>query len=469
MAFLLAAVGLGCGTGGSGTGGGAGGGTGGGASGGVGGGSGGEGNDGGGGLGGGTGGGAGAGVVTFLEVGFSSPALTVGADGVTHLAYTYGLQPARIVYRRCTSACGLAANWAAVEVASEASGTVDFVRLAVAGDGRVHLVYEARPLGSDPQTWYATCASGCTTAGNWTKLDLSPILAGTSGAWRGAPMTVDSSGRVSFVTTTLTIGGPVRLTSCPSDCTRLERWESGEIRTGGSRTRLAADGTTLHMVLNNGARALVYRTCGANCTQAGSWHESPPLFAHDGMPPVEIAVATNGRVSIAYNQGIADSNEPPAVQAQNNKVLVWSCSTNCLSQSAWTGVILGDDNDGEDGLSLAALGDALVLAVTTSAQQTLTTRICESGCNDGSKWTSAVLDSRMQMDADADPYLVFGCVDSMGTPVRPIFAAWYPHNPVVAISPSTGSLTFVHAPYVLRTCSTSPTRLPGIGRLIHLP
>jgi hypothetical protein len=39
----------------------------------------------------------------------------------------------------------------------------------------------------------------------------------------------------------------------------------------------------------------------------------------------------------------------------------------------------------------------------------------------------------------------------------------------VAISPSTGSLAFVHAPFAIRTCSTSPTRLPGIGRLIYLP
>lgn len=302
-------------------------------------------------------------------MGFKSPALAVGADGVNHLAYTFGLQPARVAYRRCASDCGNGANWLGAEVAAEPDSPVDFVRLGVAGDGRLHLVYETYDMAS-PRTWYATCASGCTTPGNWSKLELTTIVGGTRGALGSAPLTVDASGRVSLVTADLPPNQPQRLTTCAANCTAAGSWTSGAIRTGGYPLRMVAEGTTLHMVANN---------------EAG------------------------------------------------------------------------------------ALGESLILTVTTKADQTLTARVCDANCGDAASWQSAVLDSRARLDVEADPFMLLGCIDSMGNTVRPLFANWYPNAPVVGIAPSSRAVTVVHAPYVIRTCSSSPTRLAGIGRALYLP
>jgi hypothetical protein len=410
-------------------------------------------------------------VVSFVEVGFDAPAIATSADGTVHLAYTYGLQPAHIVYRSCSRDCGEAESWSGVIVADVASGYAKAVRLAVASDGRVHLLYQGNPPGGSAQTFYATCAGNCASGGAWSVVELTSLLEGTEAAYRGAPLVVDSAGRVSFITTTLATRGPIRLSSCASGCESLASWQSGVIRTGGTRTMLATSGTTLHLVLNNEAGVLVYRTCAGDCTQETSWHESPPLFAHDGSGAVSVVATATGGVRVAYNQGKASPDEPPEVQRQNDKVLVWSCEANCLTQASWTGVILGAERDGEDGLSLAALGNSLALAVTTSADQTVTLRICDANCTDAASWQSAVVDSSAAIAEAVDPYQVVGCTDT-GNPnqyVRPIFAAWYPSKPEVAVTPA-GAVAVVHAPYALRTCSgaSGPTRLPGIGRLVFL-
>lgn len=453
-AMAVAMLALGCnGGGGSGTGGGSGGGS------------------TGGGSGGGTGGGSGSGVLSFLEVGFDSPAIATSADGAVHLAYTYGLQPAHIVYRHCAGSCDQAASWSGVTVADVASGFASYVRLVVASDGRVHLLYQGNPVSGSAQTFYATCAANCAAGGSWASVELTSLLQGTEVAFRGATFVVDSAGRISFITQTLSTGAPIRLSTCASGCESLANWQSGVIRTGGNRTMLATSGTTLHLVMNNDASALVYRTCASNCTVDTSWQESPPLFAHDGYGAVSVVATATGGVRVAYNQGTAASGEPPAVQMQNNKVLVWSCDANCLTAASWTGVLLGAEKDGADGLSLGALGNSLVLAVTTDADQTVTARICDMNCGDSASWQSGVVDSATSMNAEADPYQLVGCTDSSNPNqyVRPIFAGWYPYKPAVAVTPS-GAVAVVHAPYALRTCSGSsgPTRLAGIGRFAFL-
>ncbi|GMU63656.1 MAG: hypothetical protein AMXMBFR34_54190 [Myxococcaceae bacterium] len=395
--------------------------------------------------------------------------MAASADGVVHLAYLYGSNPAHVVYRRCAGACDQAASWQHLEFTSPSRQLANYVRLAVAADGRVHLLWESANQGGPSQTTYATCASNCLGAANWTTLDLTSLLQGTSAPYRGAPMVVDSAGRVSFITSTLTFGATVVLSTCASNCTSLSSWTAGIIRNAGSRSSLAAVGTALHLVMNNEAGALIYRTCSQNCTEMANWQESPPLFAHGEAPPVSLTATASGGLRVAYNQGTALSTEPPDVQQQNDRVLVWGCDGNCLDPMSWNGVLLGEARDGEDGLALLALGEALALAVTTSGQQTITVRSCESGFTTATNWQEGLVDSSSLMNADVDPYAAIGCTDSSGGSVRPSFAAWYPSQPALALSP-TGSAAIVHAPTLLRTCpGANPTRLWGIGRLRFIP
>lgn len=419
----------------------------------------------GGGMGGGaTGGGSGSGggVVTFETLAFGEPALVSGGDGVLHLAWVAGPTPDSTVhYARCAQDCGVASSWQQLEVFRGAPWT-SRPRLALGPDGRVHLLYELYESSSD-QTWYATCASNCTQAASWSRVNLTPVLGNLRAAWRGAPLVVDSAGRASFIVSSLTTGAAIALATCSTGCTTAAGWSVGLIRTGGSRMTMAAHGTTLHLVLQNEVNALVYRTCAADCTNAGSWQESPPLFIHDGYQPTSLAVTSAGGLRLAYNQGPTPANESPAIKAQDQKVLVWSCDANCMQESGWSGVILGDLRDGEEGIMLAERGGALVLALTNTL--TVVTRVCTSNCGVDTSWQSGEVDSTTAINAAYDPNVYGMC----GTSV-PAFSAWYPDDGVVAIRPD-GAVAFAHSTHMLRTCAgqSTPSRLPGFGRLVYLP
>jgi hypothetical protein len=426
----------------------------------------------GGGAGGTSGGGSGSsasGIITFAEVGFSTPVVVASADGAVHLVYTFGTSPAHLVYRRCQENCDRPGQWQGVDLALNQDDLASNPHLAVASDGRVHVVWAGGPLGGAWRTYYATCTSNCIDPASWSRDDISAVFPNTGFAFRGDPMVLDATGRLWLVTSTLSYNATVALSTCPSNCTSVASWESGVIRTGGSRASLAAHGTTLHLVLNNEASALVYRTCSSNCTQEASWQESPPLFAHGETPPVSLTATASGGLRLAYNQGTASNSESAQVKMQNDRLLVWSCDANCLVAASWKGLVLGDVSDGQDGLGLTSLGESLGLVVTTSAAQTMTARLCDANCTDGASWKSAVLDSSRLMNAAIDPYESLGCTDSNGNPARANFAGWYPYEPALALSPS-GAATFVHAPYILRTCSVTSgtTRLPGVGRLVYL-
>ncbi|GMU63603.1 MAG: hypothetical protein AMXMBFR34_53660 [Myxococcaceae bacterium] len=44
--------------------------------------------------------------------------MAASVDGVVHLAYLYGSNPAHVVYRRCAGACDQAASWQHLEFTS---------------------------------------------------------------------------------------------------------------------------------------------------------------------------------------------------------------------------------------------------------------------------------------------------------------------------------------------------------------
>ncbi len=407
-----------------------------------------------------------SGHLSITEVGFSEPALATGPDGIFHVTFNSGASPSVVFYGQCKRDCHLGPSWKWVTLES----TTNFAahaRLGVGPTGRVHVVYELGGPSSEERTIYASCAGSCDQGGNWAKTELTPLQGYNAAAYRSAPLVVDSQDRVSFITDDLTVNAKVLLTTCASGCDQLSNWKAGYIRTGGHRMEMAAGGTTLHMVLNNDFSALVYRTCSANCTEEASWQESPPLFTHNGQSAVSLTATPGGALKLAYNQGTAPDNESDAVKAQNRKMLVWTCPGNCAQQASWKGVVLGELGEGDDGLKLVSAGDTMVLTTTTVSE--LRVRVCSAGCEDAQAWTGGVVDSSEAISAAVDPYAIQGC-SSNGMAVRPAFAAWYPNAPAVTLTPSGGAL-FVHAPYILRTCSGSgsPTRLPGIGRVIWAP
>ena len=462
--FALALVG--CSMGGGGTDGGAGGGRGGG--GGSGGGAGGasDGGAGGGAIGGGSGGGAGEVLSTFFTfIGFDSPSLVVGPDNIKRVAFTWGAAPASVVYAECGARCGLAASWTSVTLdTAQAAGET---RLLRGSDGRLHLLYH---LDENSRYFedYATCASGCTNAASWSKVELSSLLGGTQ-SWGGRAVTViDSANRVSFLTTDRTIGASVQLTTCASNCGVLGSWQSGKIRTGGGRAGMTAVGTGLALAINSEQGDLILRTCASNCSAAPSWQESSGMFIHDGRYDVALGSTPTGALWLAYNQGLSDSSQPANIKAQDNRLLAWSCETNCLAPASWQGVMLGAAQDGKNGITMTRAGN--VMAVATANATSVTSHVCTTGCTTAAGWTPADIDTLAAMSAEIDPYQYATGCSANGSPVRAYFAGWLPHSGSAAIGPD-GTGYYVHAPYGLRTCpgQTDLTYLPRLGRLVIVP
>lgn len=99
--------------------------------------------------------------------------------------YTSGT---RLRYAECIANCTTASSWSSTSVDQTADVGYD-ASLAVDGVGRVYLSYYDATNGD---LKYATCAAGCTTAGNWqtTTVDQAGLVG------RGSSLAVDGSGGV---------------------------------------------------------------------------------------------------------------------------------------------------------------------------------------------------------------------------------------------------------------------------------
>jgi hypothetical protein len=396
--------------------------------------------------------------------------MVASPDGALHVVFNTNTSPSTVEYARCASDCGVRGNWTLVTIGGgQFTGST---RLVAGTDNRLHVLYEVSATGGSSELNYATCASTCTQASSWTKTNLAALFGGGwSSPFRGIPLVIDAQNRLSFTVdrSTYTDGG-LTLATCAADCGTLSNWSAGRIRSGGTRTSLAARGTTLHQLVDNatastGGTRLAYRTCSANCTQEASWQELPDLFVYDGEMPTAIAVTAQGGVRVVYNQGVSAASEPPAIKAQDSKMLTWSCDTNCLQTASWSGFITGAAGDGAKGLSLVEHGGSLVVAVTSSDK--VFTRLCGQNCLEPANWQEAEVDSAARVTAEYSPFTYVGATCS-GTAAQS--ATWHMENAVAAVRPD-GSAAFVHAVSILRICpgSTGPVYIPGYGRLLFVP
>lgn len=402
------------------------------------------------------GGGTGAtgGAITFTTLGWERASLVSGADGTLHLLFAAGDNPFTVQYGRCASNCGSASSWT-LTVIEQGAPRIGRTELAIASDGRLHARFDLD--GSNDEPIYATCAGDCSMVGNWKKVNLTAVLGGTTAELWGHPMAVDSSGRVSFITSDQRFPADIRLNSCAANCDNAANWTSALIRSDGRKSSMVAQGGTLHHLIDDGAGNLRYRTCASNCTSAASWTESGPLFAHDYSQPTAIAVSANGTVHVAYNQGMV-SGQSAQVEAQNDRLLYWQCASNCMDPASWSGTVF-NAAEGQKGLAMAERNGAVVLGLAQGLEATA--KLCTSGCTDGAKWRTVTLDSQARMTADVDPYSVRNCTNN-NTP--PELATWFPEEPTVAIQPD-GTAAIAWGMWMNRQCPGSVlARQQGYGR-----
>jgi hypothetical protein len=309
----------------------------------------------------------------------------------------------------------------------------------------VHIVFSFYPPGvSYPSdTYYANCSGQCHNPASWNAVNISSVIDWTRPSFVAPPMVVTPEGGVYLVTSSLTINADVVLAHCPGNCQNADNWSAGNIRRGGGHMALAVNGQGLHMILHDEGQGLVYRHCPSNCVSEANWTEAH-LFVHDGRG--RVAMTTSGNeIRVVYNQGYPYDDQPEAVQAQNGRLIYWTCQANCTNESNWRGLLVPTSQDNGRDVTMVSVGAGVLLAYSTENLE-MRLDICEGDCLQESSWRYLIADTTTMVNETADPYAVL-CGGS-----RPYFASWYVDEPALAIGPS-GQILLAYEGDILKQCA----------------
>jgi hypothetical protein len=186
-----------------------------------------------------------------------------------------------------------------------------YTSLVSGADGRQHVTYQDV---ANQDLRYATCATNCAVAGNWSKVRIDQ----TGAVGRRSSLEVGPNGRRHILYQDQTNQDLKYATCAPSaDCTALPNWQKIPIDTledvgRGSAIALGADGQRhgsyyrRRVVTGGEIYGVRYATCSTNCGQVGSWTRvtveempNPPLGWGEGLV-TSIAIGPDGRRHISY-------------------------------------------------------------------------------------------------------------------------------------------------------------------------
>lgn len=404
---------------------------------------------------------------TLLRVGFYNQHMTVGRDQRLHLTFLDGAAE-RMHYATCERDCGTERGWTVtqlLDVARLGTTTVGPYGIASDASGRLHLIASAVPrVGQSAYSlMYGSCATACTTASNWTFVDLSALAPGRSLIGTNDTLMVHPSGSVSFLTAgTFDATRPAYL-RCDANCTVAAQWRAVAPPTiNGNPLRAALDSAGVSHVLYSsgrtaaGDRLLQYARCASNCGEASSWQASMLGFLYSTNDwEAGFAIDAADRLFITYNQGTTSQG----VEV-NRRYLVNSCAgAGCLALDTWSSVAVGTPDEGVGGAWIARRGAGL--AMTTVSDFEVRVRTCDRDCATAASWSaSSVLDDNAAISATINADTGTSC------PGRSESAAWWPRMPVLALNDRGWAV--VHNPSGLVRCpgTSSPTRVPNIARVL---
>lgn len=410
-------------------------------------------------LGGGSGGSGGGsastgGIGTFTLPGFYDQNMVSGADGRVHLTFVDGAAQ-NVHYGSCAANCGDAAAWNDVTIKTAPQlgvTTAGPYGLGIDSTGRLHMLIGGVAIsGRANETVYATCASDCHTASNWTFLDVSTLSSGDSPIGTEKAFNVTASGRVSF----FSMRG--NYVVCDANCGTLSSWRSGAVLTQQPmHARIGADGVThvLATQINGGEFLLHYARCASNCEQSANWQVSPLGFrTTQGIYETAMTVTASGRVFFAFNQGVLT----PA-DANDNRLSIVSCAgANCLDLDSWSSLVLGGDKEAEEGASMVSQGEGIVLVSATGSDVNLFG--CDGNCEAPASWEGpTMIDTADAITQVITPAVGSGCANATS-------GAWWPRGPVVHVT-ANQNVVVIHNPHAIVSCNGSLRTSPTIGRVI---
>lgn len=278
------------------------------------------------------------------------------ADGVggLHIAYQVYDGQGDLRYAACTTGCTQAGSWQVVTIDS-AGNTGHDASLTVDGSQRLHVTYlEYVPVaGGLWRLKYASCASNCTTPGNWqlAVLDSARVLTVSSRA-----LMAEGSGRLQLVYQRADTTAPVPLyyASCDANCGTPGNWSSVLLDpdpVSSARAVLALDASGAPRLdywgHYSGEAALIFGGCDSGCGNVAQW----------GFLPLQIVSSSSS--DIAQHSLLIDASGRPHASFRDGGLAYASCVANCTLPGSWFEILA-------DGSALS--GGASSIAVLAGGQ-----------------------------------------------------------------------------------------------------
>ncbi len=225
------------------------------------------------------------------DVGFYS-SLVVDGAGVRHIAYSDITQGA-LRYATCASGCTTAANWELITL-DPLDDAGRSPALAVDATGRRHVAYYA---GGTDDLRYATCALGCGLAANWQRVTVDQV--GDVGAYASLALDPEGAPHVSYFDASAM---RLKYATCRSGCATAGNWRSLVVDPAGTSrgwTSIAVDRFGRVHLSHQGERHLKYATCVIGCTEPFNWQAVETEILSDSRASTDLVVDAAGRVGIA--------------------------------------------------------------------------------------------------------------------------------------------------------------------------
>ena len=336
--------------------------------------------------------------------------------GFTAYSPSSGKWPA--YYAACSANCSLAASWTTAIVGDVGAFGGD-VRLAVTSTGHPRLMWFSQTsAGGSGSFNYAECSSACTSASQWSKVQLNSDLLAPENS-RYFALNRNDSPR--FVYKDIHPGSStyfdIYYASCSSSCTTATNWSklliSSQYQPVEFSMALDASGGA-HLAFRDALvtpNRLVYAGCAANCTSSSSSWSAVVLPGKLGSgEAISLALDAQGHTRLAVYFGYLGSS-----YAYSDRLSYWFCDSTCSSASSWGNYysFLPADYGKTVDLAIDAQGlPHLAFNVDSAADSTygLGYAACSGSCQSPSAaWQGQLVESTDDLDASNPVTVAPGC------------------------------------------------------------
>jgi hypothetical protein len=322
----------------------------------------------------------------------------VDAQGGIHVAYMGSGPPAPVRYGYCASQCGQGASWTFIDAADGGDGLGKvLILLDPQGHPRIGY-YKTNAQGAGVYA-YASCDSGCTSAGGWTTalLGTGSTVSNFDSADHFFALDPQGNPGMLYFDTTGAHTGLFYASCAGANCKSAASWQELQVSTTYSFLEFALvyDAQARPRFLYeapdmNGNEFLGYVECNGGCSNAASWASVvlSPLGAGSAFA---LGVNSQGQPRIAmYTGATADPSKAKQL------VYGYCNAATCSTAASWSAYPIGTDpSDGANGLDLAFNAKGLpVVAFFTGGQLSPTdgvaVAVCDAGCESASpSWRRA--------------------------------------------------------------------------------